>query len=131
MPMSPAAKNLDVHSNQSAPEEKWRHSKVTPCSIAYRLSLLSTEGEVHAGEVLEVVLGAGVAGAVDAEAGVEIVHLDRPQLHVRSQGVIKPATEFHGKRIVVVVAGGQAMDGVVNAGVGVAVRGAEQSFSKW
>ena len=66
--------------------EKWRHPKVTPCSTATALSLLAAEGEVHAGKILEVVLIAGVAGAVDAEAGVEVVHFDRPQLDVRASG---------------------------------------------
>ena len=39
--------------------------------------LLSSEREVHSGEILEVVLRSGVAGAIQSKLGIEVIHLDR------------------------------------------------------
>src|ERR1035441_6815974 len=114
----------------SSPKDKWRHPKVTPLLHAVRRSLLAAEGEVQAGEILEVVLAAGVAGAVDAEAGVEVVHFDWPQLDVRGEGVIEAAAELHGESIVVAAGRNQSGLGGVDLAVQVAMCRTKQSLSE-
>ena len=94
------------------------------------LFLLAAEGEVHTGEVLEVVLVAGVVGAVHTKAGVEVVHLNRPQLDVRGQGVIQTTAEFHREGIVVAAGGSDAVNAVVDVAIRIAMRGSEQSLAE-
>ena len=62
---------------------------------------LSTKGEVHAGELLKVILCSSVARAVYAESGVQVVHFDGTQLDGLGQSKVQPAAELHGEGIVV------------------------------
>lgn len=54
--------------------------------------LLASEREVGADHILEVVLVAGVVGAVDSETGVDVIHFRGANLDVRREGEVEAAT---------------------------------------
>src|SRR5215469_11545605 len=115
-----------VYGHRKMASPRW----ATPCSIATTNLLPSAEGEVHAGKILEVVLVAGVAGAVHAEAGVEVVHLNRPKLDVGGQSVVQSATELHRECVVIAAGAGKSVNVVKGIGVRIAVRRTEQGLSE-
>ena len=103
---------------------------LAPCSIVTADSLLAAEGEVYTGKILKVVLIAGVAGSVYAEAGVEVVHFYGAKLDVRRDGVVKTTAKFHSKCVVVAAGAGKAMNVVIGIRVGVAMCSAEQGLAE-
>src|SRR5271169_6552356 len=66
-----------------------------------RLLAPAPECKVGANHVPEVVLVAGVVGAVDAETGVEVIQLRWANLEVLGEREVQPAAELHGEGIVV------------------------------
>ena len=65
--------------------------------------LLSAEGKVQSGEILEIVLCTGIARAIDAETSVEVIHFDRARLDVLSQGKVQSAAELHGEALLLLL----------------------------
>ena len=91
---------------------------------------LSSEGEVHAGEILKAILCSSVARTVYAEAGIQVVHFARTQLDGLGQNKVQPATELHGEGVVIAAAEDVSVHDVVDMRVGIAVGSAEGRFHK-
>ncbi len=81
-------------------------------------------------DVTEVVLVSGVAGAVDPKARVKVIDLNRTQEEMAVHDDVEPAPNAMANALLLLLAEAPPVDGVVNIGIGVGMRGAEQRFSK-
>src|SRR5271165_3053276 len=97
--------------------------------LCLRSFSLAPEGEVNAGDVLEVVLAGGVSNdVIRSKVGVQIIHFDRPDLDVLPDCPIQATTPLHGETVVTAAAVNQVALCLQNRAVSIGVRAAEQAF---
>jgi hypothetical protein len=65
---------------------------------------LTAEREVHTGEIFEIVLRTGVAGAVDAETGVKVGDFNRTRLDALGEGDVQPAPNYMARALLLLPA---------------------------
>src|SRR5271166_5810489 len=116
------------------PKHKWRRHLGRRQGLCCELCcyfLLAAEGEVHAREVLEVVLTRGCAGdVIGAEVGVQIVHFNWTQLNRLGDGNVQAHAVLHREPIIAPVARAASTLQLADVGIEIGMRGAKQSLSE-